>query len=177
MRLIPVVADSEQVTLLYSRLREFCHDMRNELSLYRMKIYLASRSGEAIPPAQLDEIETRYQALERFIVGIQTICRPMEPTLMTMSLDMVLEERSEDWEAQFGRRGRRLRGYRPPQEVDGALDPSLVTDAPGCLRLLASGGGGAGDRGDNQLGCRAEPDPTEVGRSPRLSDSRPGTSR
>ncbi len=127
--MLPVVANPEHVTLLYNQLREFCHDICNDLSRYRMQIYLARRDPSIAPGLPIDEIEARYQDLERFVAALQLICRPMQPMRMPIALDLILEERHVEWTETFAHHGRSLHWTSPAPQVNGAIDPGLLTDA------------------------------------------------
>lgn len=178
--LLPVVADPEQVALLYAHLREFCHDIRCDLSLYRMQIYLARLDANPGQDDALVEVEGRYDLLERFVLQLHTICRPMEPLRMCVSLDLIVDERNRSWAEQFARHGRTLRLGPPRREVAGHLDPTLLGNALDALATwraeLGPGAGEANVRWDvdgRQLRLRwDEPKPAcavAAGRLPSLA--------
>jgi hypothetical protein len=127
--LLPVVADPNQLAQLYNHLRAFCHDIRNDLSLYRMQIYLARRTASPEQLVVLNAIEARYVELESFVLRVQTICRPMNPMRMRVSLDLLVTERGRSWFEQFAAAGRTLRIVPPGREVEGDFDPTLLGDA------------------------------------------------
>lgn len=121
--LLKVVANAEQLDMLYKVLGEFNHLVRNRLNSLKLSLYLARREG----PESLDEtwaeLQRRYRAVEDLVERVQTICRPMSLSPMHVGVGLLFEERQASWAKHFESRQVRFVLTSPKDRTIGHFDP------------------------------------------------------
>jgi hypothetical protein len=118
-----IAADPAQVGTLYEILGGYCHQCRNTLNSLKLSLYLARRGGAPDTSTIWDELEPRYQAVERLFDRLQMICRPMMLSPSRLPLALLIEEHRPKWDALLAEHGRRLELLPPRKPVVGDYDP------------------------------------------------------
>jgi hypothetical protein len=143
--LLRVAADPESLDSLHGLLGGFCHKCRNALNGLKLSLYLAKRLSHPEALAQLKELESHYDSLERLFDRLQLICRPMAITPITLPLGLLIEERRGTWDEWMARRGRRLLVSSPGEAVIGEFDPNRLTQGLDALVAWRAGDGAPGE--------------------------------
>jgi hypothetical protein len=121
--LLRVVIDPVKRDHLYEVLHPFCHECRNYLNTIKLGLYLAKRS-ESSPRSEVwNDVEVRYEEVERYFDRLQFIYRPITLNLVRMPLGLLFEEGRTLWVEQIGRRGRRFVMVPPQEPAEGEFDP------------------------------------------------------
>jgi hypothetical protein len=127
--LFRVASDPALVTTLHEIIGDFCHECRNALNSFKLSMYLAKRDLGLRTSGLLDDVESRYEAVEHRFERLQSICRPMALRPIRASLALVVEERSRSWTEAMAARGRELT-FIPPQGPDvGDFDPVRLPES------------------------------------------------
>ena len=94
-------------------LGDFCHQCRNRLNSLKLSLYLAKRQSPNRVTETWRDLESDYQALERQFERVQTICRPMCPSFVTIDLSLLFEDRRLNWSKILTDQGLELEFVRP----------------------------------------------------------------
>lgn len=95
-------------------LGDFCHQGRNRLNSLKLSLYLAKRqASESVMPIWL-ALEQKYQDLEVQIDRVQTVCRPIGLSLVTIDLNLLFEDRLQRWSEILRDHGQTLEFCRAP---------------------------------------------------------------
>ncbi len=140
---------------LYDRLGEYCHQCRNRLNSLKLSLYLIMRHSSGIANRPWESIDRLYQDLERRIDQIQTLCRPLRLSPVTLGLDLLIDDRREGWESLLGRSGKTLVIARPTDRAVVGFDVEWLgqgLDAFVAWRASVSGGSVATVRWWAELG-------------------------
>jgi hypothetical protein len=136
-----IAADPDWTLHLHEILGTYCHNCRNLLHNLKLCMYLATRGGECagaengLGGKAWGELETTYQELEHFVDRIHQLCRPTDLETMRASLDLLVEDRREEWSRLLSARGRTLVVERWGDDPVGAFDPMRL--APTLDELVA----------------------------------------
>ena len=111
--LMEVIQNPELRKDLERSLGDFCHQSRNRLNSLKLSLYLARRQcPKPLDPAWHD-LEAEYQNLETQFQRIETTCRPIRPALISLSMNLLFEDRKEQWSAIWSKRDQSL-GFDSP---------------------------------------------------------------
>jgi len=94
-------------------LGDYCHQCRNRLNSLKLSIYLVKRQSLGKIPEAWRSLESDYQTLEAQFERIQTICRPICLSLVTIGLNLLFEDRHESWSKIMAECGRELEIHQP----------------------------------------------------------------
>ena len=124
---LDLASDPESREEIHQCLRGFFHDARNRLSLLKIGLYVARRSGSEMQANLWSELDLSYQSLEDFVDRVQTLCRPPDIEPYAANLGVWLGERRTLWTQWFEAQGRRLDWHAPLTNAGGWFDPvSLI---------------------------------------------------
>jgi hypothetical protein len=175
-----VAADPRLTHRLHELLGGYCHQCRNLLHSLKLSLYLARRSGgpagEDSGDAVWVDVEPRYLELERVFDRLHQVCRPMPLSPVRLGLDMLIDDRRDDWSRTLAERGQGLEIERLAGDLFGGFDPvrlgqgldDLVTwrsraGRPGNVLRLRYGAGDGSFKLDwdetRPAGARANPGP------------------
>jgi hypothetical protein len=135
---LKIVSDPAQIKDLHELLGDFCHQVRNRLHMLNMELYFAKVASHDSQRSEWAILEQSYRAVERVVDHLQTICRPMPLTLLSMSLDILLEDRRQDWSCRLAARDLSLELKPPADTVVGLFDPSRLAHALDAWALFRS---------------------------------------
>ena len=94
-------------------LADYCHQCRNRLNSLKLSLYLVKRQSSGKLPAAWGALESNYQILEDQFERIQSICRPICLSLVTIALDLLFEDRRVGWSKIMADRGQELELLKP----------------------------------------------------------------
>jgi len=114
-QLMRIAKDPDLRRSLYERLGDYCHKCRNQLNSLKLSLYLVRRQPSTTRQDLWAEIDGHYQELERRVDLIQTLCRPMALSRVTLGLELLIEDRREPWTRLMAATGRNLE-LVPPAE-------------------------------------------------------------
>ncbi len=109
--LIALAANPPLRSDLEHTLGDYCHQSRNRLNSLKLSIYLARRQATANKDlaAKWDLLERDYQELETQIDRVQSVCRPMSLSVVTICLNLLFLDRRERWTEVMSAQGHKLR--------------------------------------------------------------------
>jgi len=107
---------------VYERLGEYCHQCRNRLNSLKLSLYLARRGAVEGYAGTWDALDGHYLELELLIERVQVICRPMVLSRITVGLDLLIEDRRQEWTSILAGRGGDLSFIAPTDRALASLD-------------------------------------------------------
>jgi hypothetical protein len=156
-QLLRIARDPDLRRTVYEQLGDYCHQCRNRLNSLKLSLYLAMRQSPTADAGHWSTIDGHYQDLERRVDRVQTLCRPLTLSRVTLGLDLLIDNRRAAWSRSMASAGRSL-VFDPPvdravanfdvermgQALDSLVewragDPSSATEAR--LSWWVSGGG------------------------------------
>lgn len=138
-QLLAIACDPTLRQSVYLRLGEYCHQCRNRLNSMKLSLYLAQRASSESHGGRWEAIEGHYRELEARIERIQTICRPMVLSPVTVGLDLLVEDRRGDWAALLADRGGELDCVAPSERAVASLDVDRFGSALDALAAWRAG--------------------------------------
>src|SRR5258707_9571590 len=96
-QLLEVARDPTLRQSVYLRLGEYCHQCRNRLNSLKLSLFLAMKQSDQGLRHEWGLIERDYLELERIVDRVQMICRPMTLSRVSLALDLLFEDRREEW--------------------------------------------------------------------------------
>jgi hypothetical protein len=175
-QLVRIARDPVLRGMVYERLGDYCHQCRNRLNSLKLMIYLMMKQAPAGSARGWEEINRHYRDLERRLDQIQTLCRPMTITRVTLGIDLLMDDRRQDWSRSMSARGRNLEFIPPTSRTSASFDADRLGQALDAIVDWRAGEGPAGRparlrwwaEGDQAHVAWEEPDPnpTEVLRVP-----------
>jgi hypothetical protein len=141
-QLLDVARDPMLRHSVYLRLGEYCHLCRNRLNSLKLSLFLAMKQSNDRGRRDWGLIELQYLELERIVDRVQTICRPMTLCRVTIALDLLFEDRREEWSRLIAAGGGELEWHRPRvrglasfdvERMGQALDALVYWRAGDCL--------------------------------------------
>lgn len=92
---------------------DFCHQCRNRLNSLKLSIYLAKRQSAQTSTDAWKSLESDYQILEDQFKRVQTICRPLGLSPVTIALNLLFDDRRASWSNIMAAAGRKLEFQQP----------------------------------------------------------------
>jgi hypothetical protein len=138
-QLIRIAREPELRHSIYDRLGEYCHQCRNRLNSLKLSLYLVMRQSPGTAEGRWDEIERHYQSLEQRVDQIQTLCRPVVLSRVTLSLDLLIDDRRKGWIDLMARSGKTLGFERPAEPSVISFDVDRIGQAIDSLVALRAG--------------------------------------
>ncbi|WP_422926949.1 hypothetical protein [Singulisphaera sp. PoT] len=126
--LFQVVTDPSQSDSLHKLLGAFCHQSRNVLNSMKMSFYLAKRDHHDPTTDFWCDLEPGYRIIELYFDRLQAICRPVSLLPLNVSLEMLIDERRQDWVKVMEQNRRALRFIEPAEATKGHYDPNRLRD-------------------------------------------------
>lgn len=128
-QLVRIARDPELRRLVYERLGDYCHQCRNRLNSLKLSLYLAMKQSSIVPPSHWNTIDLHYQELERRVDRVQMLCRPLELSRVTLSLELLFDDRRDSWMRLMSSRGRNLEFVRPSEKSIASFDVERLGQA------------------------------------------------
>ncbi len=143
-QLLAIARDAGLRRAVYGRLGEYCHQCRNRLNSLKLSLYLARRGATEVRSGGWDELDARYQELEKLVERVQIICRPMALSRVTLSLDLLIDDRRAEWTRLLHGSGGDLVFLPPAEATVASFDVDRLGSALDALVAWRAGGGAAG---------------------------------
>lgn len=140
-QLLRIAHDPELRRTLHERLGDYCHRCRNQLNSLKLSLYLAIKQTPAARASLWTEIDRCYQELESRVDQIQTLCRPMTLSRVTLGLDLLIEDRREQWSHVMISQGRTLEFVAPAERAVASFDVQRMGQALDSLVAWRAGEG------------------------------------
>jgi hypothetical protein len=121
-QLLRIAYDSDLRRTLYERLGDYCHQCRNRLNGLKLGLYLASKQSSVTTSSTWSEVESLYERLERRVDQIQTLCRPMTLSRVTLGIDLLVQDRLEGWTRLMESNDRTLEIVAPVERAIASFD-------------------------------------------------------
>jgi hypothetical protein len=121
-QLLEVARDPKLRQSVYLKLGEYCHQCRNRLNSLKLSLFLAMKQSNDCRRRDWALIEDRYLELERIVDRVQMICRPMTLSRVTIALDLLFEDRREEWTRLITAGGGELVWLRPRLRGSASFD-------------------------------------------------------
>ena len=128
-QLLQIARDPDLRRMVYERLGEYCHQCRNRLNSLKLSLYLAMRNSSPNAPNLWGDINRHYQELERRVDRVQTLCRPLTLSRVTLGLDLLIDDRREAWGLAFSSKGRDLDFVAPAERATASFDVERLGQA------------------------------------------------
>jgi len=142
-QLMRIAKDPDLRRSLYERLGDYCHKCRNQLNSLKLSLYLVRRQPSTTRQDLWAEIDGHYQELERRVDLIQTLCRPMALSRVTLGLELLIEDRREPWTRLMAATGRNLELVPPAERAVASFDVQRMGQALDSLVEWRAGEGEA----------------------------------
>ena len=113
--LLRIVSKPETVDELQGVLGAFCHQWRNHLNVIKLGLHLAKQARDESQDKFWADMDGRYHSLEKFILDLQEICRPMRIMPMRLPLHAFWSDRERQWQTHLESLGRTFL-LDPPSE-------------------------------------------------------------
>jgi hypothetical protein len=144
-QLLQVANDPDLRQMIYERLGEYCHQCRNRLNSLKLGLYLVARQSCGSTSSDWSDIERHYRQLERRVIQIQTLCRPMSLSRVTLGIDLLIEDRQEAWTRLMESNGKSLEFVAPAERAIASFDVERLGEAmDSVVAWRALGGNPAG---------------------------------
>jgi hypothetical protein len=89
----------------------------------KMSLYFVRRGADNPLPRRWAEVEQTYRAIEQFFERLQTIYRPMSPTMIRAPFGSLIRDRERAWRDSLRAGGGTLEILPPAVESPGEFDP------------------------------------------------------
>ncbi len=143
-QLLRISREPELRRMIYERLGEYCHQCRNRLNSLKLSLYLVMRQSPESVEERWEPIDRQYQELERRIEQIQTLCRPLSLTKVKLGLDLLIDDRRENWVRLMAVAGKSLEFSRPSERAIAGFDVERLGH---CLDALVAWRAGQAESG------------------------------
>jgi hypothetical protein len=121
-QLLRIARDPDLRRMVYERLGEYCHQCRNRLNSLKLSLYLAMKNTPPASPDLWVDIEHQYRELERRVDRVQTLCRPIILSRVTLGLELLIDDRREAWREVMSSNGRELEFVAPAERAVANFD-------------------------------------------------------
>jgi hypothetical protein len=128
-QLLRIAYDPDLRQKIYERLGEYCHQCRNRLNSLKLGLYLVARQPSGSTSSVWKEIERLYVQLERRVIQIQTLCRPMSLSRVTLGIDLLIHDRQEAWTQLMESNGKTLDFVAPAERAIASFDVERLGQA------------------------------------------------
>jgi hypothetical protein len=140
-QLLRIARDPELRRTVYKWLGDYCHQCRNRLNSLKLGIYLAIKQSPSANSGRWTEIDRQYRELERRVDRLQTLCRPMSLSRVTLALDLLIEDRRESWTRSMSSNDRSLEFVPPAERAIASFDVERMGQALDSLVAWRAGDG------------------------------------
>ena len=138
--LLEIARDAGLRQSVYLQLGEYCHQCRNRLNSLKLSLFLAIRQSDREHAGDWEPVERRYLELERIVDRVQTICRPMNLSRVTIDLELLFEDRREEWSRWMAAGGGDLKWAYPRARSPASFDVEWMGQALDALVRWRAGG-------------------------------------
>lgn len=128
-QLLHVARDPQFRQLVYEHLGEYCHNCRNRLNSLKLGLFLAMKQATGPRSEAWRPIEGCYQELERTVELLQAICRPIILSPVTLELDLLIEDRRQEWARILEDKGCTLTCVAPSGQATATFDVDRMGQA------------------------------------------------
>ncbi len=120
--LLAIALDPELRGRIYGRLGEYCHQCRNRLNSLKLSIYLARQQAPPASEGDWRRVDEHYRELERRVEEVQALCRPMTLSRVTIGLDLLIDDRRDEWARTMAAAGLDLEIIPPAERAVASFD-------------------------------------------------------
>ena len=142
-QLMEVALDPDLRGDLDQILGDYSHQCRNRLNSLKLSLYLAQRQMIDQPPISWRMLEDDYRSLESRLDLIQLLFRPLDLTLVSLPLNLLIEDRQSLWLRMMQGRGHLLHFVPPHGQTEAKFDVTRLGEALDGPRQVAVRAGGA----------------------------------
>lgn len=128
-QLLVIVREPRIRQAVYEELGEYCHMCRNRLNSLKLSLFLAKKQSTGRRVEDWERIERHYVELERAVDRVQTICRPMTLSPVSIGLELLIEDRRAEWIRLMAESGCELECVPPPARALAAFDVERMGQA------------------------------------------------
>ena len=121
-QMLRLARDATLRGMVYDRLGDYCHQCRNRLNSLKLMIYLMTKQCADPTVGVWEEVNRHYRDLERKVEQIQTLCRPMTVSRVTLALDLLIDDRREAWTRTMIASGGSLEMIPPGSRTESKFD-------------------------------------------------------
>ncbi|WP_435007449.1 hypothetical protein P12x_004743 [Tundrisphaera lichenicola] len=142
LQLLEIATDPKLREVVYRQLGEYCHQCRNRLNSLKLSLFLALRQSSQEMRGAWAKIERDYLELEQLVDRLQTICRPMPLSRVMLPLDLLFNDRREEWSRLITDGGADLELVHPRHRTLASFDVERIGQALDALVRWRAGGQG-----------------------------------
>ncbi len=103
-------------------LGDYCHQCRNRLNSLKLSLYLAKRQSPQGVTSAWMALESDYQSVEAQLAKVETLCRPLCLSPVTIGLNLLFEDRRASWSKVLAEAGRDLEFHQPEEQSVARFD-------------------------------------------------------
>jgi hypothetical protein len=142
-QLLRIARDPNLRRMVYEQLGDYCHQCRNRLNSLKLSLYLAMRHSPTADAGHWSTIDGHYQELERRVDRVQTLCRPLMLSRVTLGLDLLIDDRRAAWTRSMATAGRVLEFDPPADRAVASFDVERMGQALDSLIAWRAGDPGS----------------------------------